>query len=125
MFADCLSHKCLGGHRHVQLVGGRARACQVYPDKLCRYISKGIKAELVHSGIIIGTVTDMILVSAEDNQVNEYVDEYVDDMSGKPLIPSLGKTARGEEMAKFRQHDVYTKVPMSECVAMTGKQRIG
>ena len=29
LLADCLNHKCLGGHQHVQLVGGRARACQV------------------------------------------------------------------------------------------------
>ena len=28
-----LSRKCLGGHRHVALLGGRAKACQVYPDK--------------------------------------------------------------------------------------------
>ena len=46
-------------------------------------------------------------------------------MSGKPLIPSLVKVARGEEMSKLRQHDVYTKVPIAECVAVTGKQPIG
>ena len=51
--------------------------------------------------------------------------EYVDDMSGKPLITSLANQARSDEMAKFRQHNVYTKVPISECVASTGKQPIG
>ena len=28
-------------------------------------------------------------------------------------------------MDKFKQHNVYTKVPISECVAVTGKQPIG
>ena len=40
---DHLSNKCLGGHRHIQLMGGKARACQVYPDKLCRAMLKGIR----------------------------------------------------------------------------------
>ena len=51
--------------------------------------------------------------------------EYVDDMSGKPLRADLVQVARGEEMAKFGQNEVYTKVPISECVAVTGKQPIG
>ena len=74
----------------------------------------------MHSGVIIGAVNDMILVSTEDNQAMEYEDEYVDDMSGKPLVPSLVRTARGENMSNIRQHTVYTKVPISECVAVTG-----
>ncbi len=49
---DQLSRKCLGGHGHVALLGGRARACQVYPNKVCRAMLTGIKQELVHSGII-------------------------------------------------------------------------
>ena len=55
----------------------------------------------------------------------DYVNEYVDDMSGKPLEAGLIKTARAEEMSKLKQHDVYTKVPIAECVAVTGKQPIG
>ena len=125
MLKDCLGLKCLGGHRHIQLMGGRARACQVYPDKLCKYILKGIRNELVHSGIIKGEVNEMTLASVEDNECQDYMDEYVDDMSGKPLISRLVNEARGDEMAKFRQHNVYTKVPISECVASTGKQPIG
>ena len=125
MLRDCLGLKCLGGHRHIQLMGGRARACQVYPDKLCRYILKGIKNELLHSGIIKGEVNEMALASVEDQECQDYMDEYVDDMSGKPLITSLVNEARGDEMKKFRQHNVYTKVPIAECVATTGKQPIG
>ena len=59
MLADCPSLKCMGGHRHIQLLGGRARACQEYPDKLCKYILKGIKTELIHSGIITPTINEI------------------------------------------------------------------
>jgi hypothetical protein len=30
-------HNCLGGHRHVHLMGGKAAACQRYPEKFCKY----------------------------------------------------------------------------------------
>ena len=33
-----LSKTCLGGHRHVHLMGGKAKACRVYPPKLARAI---------------------------------------------------------------------------------------
>ena len=39
---DQLARKCMGGHRHVHLMGGRAKTCQVYPPKLVKAICKGI-----------------------------------------------------------------------------------
>ena len=30
---DQLSKKCMGGHNHIQLLGGRAKACQVDQEK--------------------------------------------------------------------------------------------
>ena len=67
----------------------------------------------------------MLNVSQENMDAEEYLDEYVDDVSGQPLIRELVQSARKEEMVKFEQHGVYTKVPISECVAITGKQPIG
>ena len=37
-----LDKKCNGDHEHVQLVGGRAAGAQVYPEKLCEAICKGL-----------------------------------------------------------------------------------
>ena len=71
MLKDCLGLKCLGGHRHIQLMGGRARACQVYPDKLCKYILKGIRNELLHSRIIRGEVNEMVLASVGNQECQE------------------------------------------------------
>ena len=61
----------MGGHRHVQLVGGRAKACQIYPQKLCRAMLKGIRNEVVQSGIIAGGHNDMLAVSEENWNGNE------------------------------------------------------
>ena len=55
-------------------MGGKARACQVYPDKLCRAILKGIRQELVSSGIIEGTHNAMMTVSAENAKHEEYME---------------------------------------------------
>ena len=97
----------------------------MYPDKLCRAMLKGIRDELVHSGIIGSQSDDMLMVNPEDSAWQEYLDEYVDDMTGEPLIRELVVEARGAEMEKFQQHKVYTKRPISECVRVTGKQPIG
>ena len=107
------------------LLGGRAKACQVYPDKLCRAMLTGIKQELVHSGIIKGKDEDMLMVNADDHNCDDYLDQYVDDISGRPLIRELVQEARAAEMSKFREHNVYSKVPIAEAVRMTGKQPIG
>ena len=47
------------------------------------------------------------------------------DLSGKALDPLKVKTAREEEMKEFRSHEVYKKVPIKECWAITGKDPIG
>ena len=73
---DQLSNKCLGGHRHIQLMEGKAKACQVYPDKLCRAILKDIRHELVHSGFTRCTDKDMMVVSTQNGEPEEYMEEY-------------------------------------------------
>ena len=49
---DNMKNTCLGGHKHIQLVGCKAQECQVYPDKLCREMLSGIRLELANSGVI-------------------------------------------------------------------------
>jgi hypothetical protein len=39
-------------HQHVHLIGGRARAAQVYPIKLCQCILKGLRDQLRDDGVI-------------------------------------------------------------------------
>ena len=38
--------RCCGLHKHAQLVSGRAKACEIYPDTFCNAILQGICREL-------------------------------------------------------------------------------
>ena len=51
------------------------------------------------------------------NQLQNYECEerFWDDMSGEELEPNLIRLARAEEMAEVRKHNVYTKVPITQC----------
>ena len=40
--ADRLDQRCKGDHRHTQLISGRANQAEIYPDKLCNTILKGL-----------------------------------------------------------------------------------
>ena len=48
-----------------------------------------------------------------------------DDMSGKKLKPELVAKARSEEMQEGFKHQVYSKVPIQDCLNATGRQPVG
>ena len=50
--------------------------------------------------------------------------EAWDDVSGKSLDPEMVKEARREEMAEFRQHNVYAKVSIEERLNVTGNKPV-
>ena len=50
--------------------------------------------------------------------------QYWDDVSGALLEREGVEKARAEEMMEFRKHNVYTKVPLTECWDKTGKAPI-
>ena len=122
---QALDKQCLGGHRHVQLMGGRAKACQVYPENLVRAILKGIRLELAHSGMLSMVYGDLLHIDAEDEAMNDINGYFIDDMSGHKLDTKLVLKARKEEMDKYYAHNAYDKVPIEECHRVTGKGPIG
>ena len=44
--AERLKRTCTGGHRHIILVGGRAKKAQQYPDELCKEILRGLEEQM-------------------------------------------------------------------------------
>lgn len=80
---------------------------------------------MVNSGVIRANDSDMMAVSSENWYPEEYIEEYVGDVSGHYLDTKMVKSARGDEMEKFAQHSVYTTRPISECIRVTGKQPVG
>ena len=57
----------------------------------------------------------------EDLDADAYA---TDDVSGADLDPKMVVKARADEIDYVRTMKLYTKVPISECVAKTGKQPI-
>ena len=47
------------------------------------------------------------------------------DQSSEPLMPSLVRSARLDEMTYFREMQVYDKVSVAECTKATGRNPIG
>ena len=111
-----LEKKCVGGHRHIQLMSGRAKAAQVYPDELCDAVLRGLKHQLTIDGVIRSPMDFKVLMLEDENEEfdnNDFSSEqYYDDVSGKWLDTGLVDAARKEEMDVFKQHNVYTKVPL-------------
>ena len=84
-----------------------------------------MRKELVNASIMgvhgVGTVNE------EKSYQNEYEDHvrFVDDITGRPLNPELVAEARADEVRGANAHNVWTKVPISECYQRTGKPPIG
>ena len=106
--ADAMEKRCSGGHRHVQLTDGRARACQVYPVKLSLQILRGFRKQLQQDGHLglIGSVCCEEPVEDEhfteenwqfkgDSESADGDDGtvYYDDISGAPLKTELVEDA--------------------------------
>ena len=43
--------KCNGKHRHIMLIGGRAKEAQHYPPDLCKAICEGLVEQLCKDGV--------------------------------------------------------------------------
>ena len=146
--AEALAVRCEGGHRHISLIGGRAKAAQEYPKELCKTVIKALRAQLaqdrqtviahMHNGkTLYDKLSEARSASKSQNKdqiaatVNTLLHEdllgslsengYWDDAKGGWLDPGLVVRAREEEMGYVRKHSVYTKVPTAQCWRDTGK----
>ena len=125
-----LSKSCSKDHDHIRLEGGsRTRQSEVYPEGLCKEIIRGLKDQMRDDGRItsggLGTVCTVEEYKPENEEMEEEIKRYWDDISGKELDPELVKRARVEEIEEFNKHRVYVKVPIEECIRVTGKKPIG
>ena len=122
--------QCRGEHEHAQLLGGRARACQEYPDKFCDLVCQAIKRELstvkwrdkmndcyditktFGKLLNIQEKLDSLPTPPEEDLLADlYRDStFVDDMSGRELDKAEAVVARRKELEFFKKLGVYTKV---------------
>ena len=117
-------------HPHANLKQGRAHFAQFYPENLCLAILKGLRKELVvNKRMHVGSIG----TTCEDHTEKQFQDslsrlgpagQYFDDLTGKPLRPDLIRSARLDEKIGVNKHNVFTKVPIQQCIDRTGKQPI-
>ena len=137
-------------HRHVHLVGGRARQAQIYPKALCKAVCAGIAQQrkddengmreiaILDRGEIKAAASyahglhpELGMCPTDHAEAAAWLHEPEpeqwarDDVSGEPLDSALVRRARAEEIDYFRQMGVYRKVPVSKCIEVTGRRPIG
>ena len=122
------------GHRHVQLISGRARFAQVYPRKFAIALCQGIAAQrkLDNLGMkarALMSVDEMkkVASTSENEDPSEALHEpgcegmeAYDDITGQELDPRLMMSARRDEIKYFRDMGVYEKVSVQESYDATG-----
>ena len=124
--------QCDHSHRHVVLLGGKAKACQRYPDEFCELVCKTVmeeKNQLTYGSINsltnenkqndISDITEYISALVKEDMPTPHEDlyenyDFVDDVTGKDLDGRLAAAARRLEMDFFRRKQVYKKVPRYE-----------
>ena len=139
----CPNH---GGHKvhdHVILINGRAKKAEVYTDALCRAICKGLVEQLDadrKGQFMIAEVSmkdheqgrELVKEAKElkqkyrtvEEEDNGNLEQAWDDVIGAELDPKEVKKARAEEIDYVNKMKLYTKVPISERYAKTGKAQI-
>ena len=131
--AKWLSKRCPNSphyqvHRHVTLQGGRARAAQIYLDKLCREICLGIQEQVQRDRdgqYLFANITteeepseQLMKVAKEleekyqivEENEDELVEEICDDVFGVSPDPKMVKRARQEEIDYIHKMSRYSKV---------------
>ena len=111
-------HRCQGGHRHVALVSGRAKACAEYPENLCEAFLKGLyfweqRQKRGPDSRCLLEFARSDLCDPEESSAIDQSGQYIDDIKGDVLSPVLARTARAEEMEVFHQRRVYDLVDKS------------
>ena len=91
-------------HRHVTLIGGKAKACEKYPPKLVERILLGLKDQLREVGMMNalgdGIVCEEAVANAEliEDDENHNDELFYDDVSGASLLSDLVKKGREEKL---------------------------
>ena len=124
--------KCQGAHAHEPLVGGRAKTCEVYPQKFVQLMIEGIKKEIqdakwtraLADQLDIGPVLEKLMAvqtaleAAEpphetegDTNLRKVYEgsEFYDDVTGVLLDRELAIKARRVDIKIFRARGAYTK----------------
>ena len=122
---------CQEGHEHARSSG--VEACYAHTYQLRKAIMSAIKLQrrwdarglkLLATVEAEGEISTRSTTIPEEEATNEILEAW-DDASGEGLDPATVLAARREEIAYYKEMKAFTKVPISQCVARTGRRPIG
>ena len=138
-------------HVHQTLIGGRAKATESYPERLCIAILKALRLSMRAAGLLgameVGYHVDepelsvevkryydeqsaKILCAMEEHyhvdepDVSVEVEKHYDDITGALLEPALVRKARAEEIEFLERLGTWRDATEEECIKVTGKPPI-
>ena len=128
-----------GRHGHVQLLNGKAKACQAYPPRLERAIVDGLVEQLTSDRILKPGFAGALEPEEDlheqlpetpwnegaDVPAQESEDIFINDVSGCRLDPIKMRQARAEELQEVHRFGVYVEAPIGEAIRVTGRKPIG
>eukprot|EP00435_Cladocopium_sp_Y103_P033123 s170_g8.t1 len=121
----CLNRRGGPVHRHISLIGGLAHLCAEYPKELVNAVLEGIKWQMMKDNLLNSVeVFSSGPVPSDptfDDEWQEKVDEFFDDISGEALPADGVREARMEEIEWIRKIKLYDKVPRQVAIDR-GKQ---
>ena len=139
--AEAVNRHCFGGHDHIQLLSGRAKACEKYSPRLVAAILRALRQSVRAAGCgqaqrTVGrdrqltiaaveagpTLEEPKLLSLPDNA--DGAQEFRDRSTGLPLIPEMVKRAGQLEMQYMAELKVLEDSDRDACRAETGRPPI-
>ena len=111
---NSVSRRCQGGHRHVELIGGKAAACAKYTDDFCDALVTAISVQIQADRQEKLKTINSVEVHEPEN--SEYF--YVDDVTGETLDKNLVREAREEELKEMESRQVYRRMTVDEARRM-------
>ena len=123
--ANELSRRCYGEHTHEQLLGGKAKAAEKYPEDLCKAICRGLVNQMKLENMKIRPLMRLTR-SDKIEQVNSvdarYKDvdhedmnrEAYDDITGEALDPKEVRRARLTELGYIHDKEVWISLTREE-----------
>ena len=110
-------------HRHAQLIGGKAKSAEINPDGLVATLLRGLLRERHNMRLLgsleFGACNDEPDIPA-DYEVSEGWDEFIDEVSGKPLETSKVEAALFLNILILLRGTIYG-LPIQEAWDVTGK----
>ena len=110
-------------HRHIPLIGGKAKQCEVYPPGLIRSILRGLRKQL-RKDVPISSLDFGPTNQEQDvdfSLVSEDWSTFSDEISGKALETTMVQAARAEEIDFANRYGVWTPVPIQQAWDRTGR----